>query len=517
MWFKITSGEALVLSDMPELIRLRWPYFRDNWETLKQTYTSALNQYPDAESLRANIDSFSEFIKIQRNAKNTANPFDNDDVIARFYAIFDNTRIDTVSLTFEEQQILNNKIKNIEVFTRKDFIDIRTQLEKERDELADKTSSTDDDYNRVFGRSAQPARVDIKNKDINKMFELQEAIKATNFIIANAFTLDSSFVDPFALAKSNANNPEIDIQTYASGTLVKMNYGEDLQALAKRTLGDPDKWIDIAIANGLKAPYIDEVGEKIPLISNASENQVNIAETTTDGRLNIDKLSVGQVVLLQSTVENFPEQRIIQNIIQVPISGEIVIELEGEPNLDRYKISEDAHIRIFKLNTINSGFFVLIPSTSELSDDLKSETPWFLRGDDTVIKRQKVDLNLNKDGDINFNSTGDLQLSYGLDNSIQAIKLKMGVEAGELRRHPEFGLAVVQGLKNNNLAQVRKILSDSIVSSIESDERFGGINTLDVTKVETNDNFAASAIAITLVVRLAGSDVLVPITFTVAT
>ena len=173
------------------------------------------------------------------------------------------------------------------------------------------------------------------------MFQLNEAIRAVDFILANSFSLENSTVDPFALARTNANNPAIDIQTYFSGTLERLNYGEDLQSLAARTLGDPDQWIDIAITNGLKPPYIDEVGEKIPLISNASLNQINIAETNANNELNIDKLSVGQIILLQSDVETFAEQRTIQSIKQVPVSGEIILELEGEPNLERYKISEN--------------------------------------------------------------------------------------------------------------------------------------------------------------------------------
>ena len=56
------------------------------------------------------------------------------------------------------------------------------------------------------------------------MFELQESIKAVNFILANSFSLDTSAVDPFALARQNANNPDIDINDYFSGSLVKLNY-----------------------------------------------------------------------------------------------------------------------------------------------------------------------------------------------------------------------------------------------------------------------------------------------------
>lgn len=515
LWYKLTAGEELTLSDVPEIVRLRWPYFRENWEFLKEDYINAISTYSDPQLLKTHIETFTDFVASQRSSGTNRNPFESDAVISRFYAIFDSTLVNSVRLSYEEQQILDNKTRGILAYTRKNFLDIREQLQQERDQISDKVSATDEDYNRVFNRSAQAARVNITNKDLNKMHELMEAIKAVDFILANSFSLEASTIDPFALAKANANNPAIDIETYFSGFLEKLNYGEDLQALARRTLGDPDKWIDIAITNGLKPPYIDEVGERIPLISNASGNQVNIGETDANNQLNIDKLSVGQVILLQSDVETFPEQRTIQNVKQVPVSGEIILELEGDADLDRYKLSENAYIRVFKPNTINSSFYVMIPSTQPLDDDLQSDIPWFLQGADGTEKRQKVDLNLTEDGDLNFNSTGDLQLSYGLTNAVQAVKLKMSVEAGELRRHPEFGLVNTLGLKNNDIGLVRRLLTDSITRMIAADERFANIENLEISYGNNLENGTPSAINVNLIVRLAGSGQLLPITFSI--
>jgi hypothetical protein len=515
LWYKVTGNEELYLSDITEIIRLRWPYFRDNWEFLKDKYLGLMKTYSDPKLLQTQINNFSEFVESQRNSKTNKNPFENSDIIPRFYSIFDSTTINSVSLTYEERQIVENKKREVNAYTRGDFLAIRDQLAKERDQIADRDGTTDPDYNRVFNRSPLEARVDINNKDINKMYQLQEAIKSTDFILANSFSLSTATIDPFALAKSNANNPAIDIQSYSSGYLTKLNYGEDLQALAARTLDSPDKWIDIAITNGLKAPYIDEVGERLFLISNASGNQINIAETDINNNLNIDKLSIGQVVLLQSTTQTFPEQRTIQNITQVPISGEIIIELAGESNLDRYKLSESAYVRVFKPNTINSSFYIMIPSTLPLDDTSKSDTPWFLQGSDGTDKRQKVDLNIDENGDLNFNSTGDLQLSYAMTNAVQAIKLKMMVEAGELRRHPEFGLNPVVGLTNANIALTRQILTNSISKMIQADERFASIDTLDITYGTGVDSNFPTVININLIVKLAGSGQLLPVTFSI--
>jgi len=511
LWYKIKVGQSLMLSDVPEIIRLRWPYFRDNWGFIRERYLERISDYEESNLFKNTIDRFTQFIESQRVLKARANPFDNSDVIFRFYAIFDNTPISSLQTTKQEQDIITEKVNRIKMYTRGDFLKTRGELEKERDLIADQVSLTDETYNRIFDRSPATATLNPRNKDMNNMFEIQQAIRYVDFILANAFSLEQNVVDPFALARANAQNPEIDIRSYLSGSLEKLNYGEDLKSLATRTLGDPNRWLDIAITNGLKAPYIDEVGERVFLLSNASANLVNLPELDSAGLLNADKLYVGQIVLLQSNSQTFPEQRVILSIKPIPVSGELVIELDGESDLERYRADEDAYIRLFKPNTTNSGFLIMIPSDTPIDDRVKSEEPWFLRSSGTVEKNQKVDIAINDSGDLSLSPNGDLQLSFGLVNSAQAIRLKMSTEEGELIRHPDFGLVQIQGSKNDDVESVRSALSNSISKLIEADERFSGISTLDISYGGNN----ASTINISLIVRLAGANQLLPINFSI--
>ncbi len=286
--------------------------------------------------------------------------------------------------------------------------------------------------------------------------------------------------------------------------------------LADRFFGDTDRWIEIAIANGLKPPYIDEVGERINLIANASGNQINISQLSAGSEQNIDKVFINQVIFLQSDIENFPEQRIIINIQEIPISGNIILELNGEDDLDKYKINENAHIRVFKPNTINSGFYILIPSDEELPEDIVTDPPFFLQTKGEDEKKQKIDLALDNNGDLVFNQTDDFGLSFGIDNAVQAIKLKLAVEEGELHRHSDYGLIAIAGSANHDVRTLRSTLVESISEQISADSRFDRIERLDVEYFNTNDpRFPATAFLITLSVRLAGSSAVVPITFTV--
>lgn len=515
LWYKVNDGARLNLSDVPELIRLRWLYFRDTWQFLKEGYISKIPDYTNPNKLKSEIDLFTQFIDSQRNSSINKNPFDSENILYRFFSIFDLTSVNAISLSFEENSILSAKIKSVKNMTRKDFIEMRTKIIQDRDAMADRVGLSDPDYNTAYDRSSQPSRTSVKNKDINNMFELQQAIKSIDYILANYFTMEKSAVDPFAIARKNANNPLINIGNYSSGVLVKMQYGENLQSLAKRTLGDADKWIDIAIANGLKPPYIDEIGYKIPMIANGSRNQLNIAGKDSLQNPNIDKVFVGQVLYLKSDIENFPEQRSIINLKEVPISGEIVIEVDGEQDLDRYKIGDNAHIRVYKPNTTNSSFYILIPTDQQIEPEAKGVAPWFLKTSDIVEKKQKVDINIDDNGDINFNSTGDIQLSYGLDNSIQAIKLKLAVESGELKRHPSFGLISVAGSGNIGIDAVKSSLTNSIVNSITSDSRFSAVETISIDYSNPKDLETSSFFSINISVRLSDSNQLVPISFNI--
>ena len=516
LWFKIRGGETLTLTDISTIIPLRWSYFRDNWDAISQNYKDIIPTYSNPEALKRHIDDLTDFIRLQRKIPNSRNPFSNSDTLFRFFTIFDVTDLDGIRLSKIEENIVEDTTSRINAFTRNNFLFLRSRIALRRDNIADTVGLTDDDYNTIKERSPKPEQVSVTNKSLNEMAQLQNSIKTIDFILANIFALDVNTIDPFALARANANNPEIDIGSYASGNLVKFNQGENLQDIAGRELGDRDRWIDVAIANGLKPPYIDETGKKVPLLSNASGNQINLAPTDTDGNPLNDELFINQVVLLQSNTQPFPDQRVITSIKETAVSGELIIQLTGDNDLEKYRIDENAHIRIFKPSTINSKFLILIPSGEPLTEDSKREEPFFLRESTESEKRQGVDLQLSDSGDLVFNSTNDLQLSFGVNNAIQALKLKLSVETGELKRHPDFGLTNVVGTGNSNISSVQAILVESIETAISTDERFDRVESLDIAYfTETAEGDSATGFDVKVEVRMSGQERTIPISFSV--
>ena len=515
LWFKTRTGDKLVLSDVPSIIPLRWPYFRDNWSFIKTQVQKKVPGYSNPDFLNQQIIDFTSFIDSQRVSAPSINPFSDASAFYKFYAVFDNIFIQGINLSNEETNLVNNVVATVTAYSKNDFLKIKQDIIDYRDRYADIVNLHDPDYNRVFGKSSIPPQLQATLTDVQYLLNLENGIRTVDFILSNLFAVDAA-LDPFALARANANNPDVAIGSYSSGTLVKFSVGDSLEDLAQRYFGDPNKWIDIAIANGLKPPYIDEIGQAIPLLANGNGNQINIAETDTSGNPNFDKFYINQVVYLQSTTQVFVDQRTIINLRQIPVSGEIILELDGAANLSNYRTVDGANIRVYLPNTVNSMLFVLIPGNDPIQNDRKEETPWFLAKSAEDEKRCKIDLAVDESGELNFTTNGDLQLSFGLANALQALKFKIVTELGSLRFHPTFGLVNVIGQKNNDPTAIKTLITQSINKQVASDPRFDRIETLSVQYLVNNQtNTGVAAYAISMSVRLAGGSTVIPISFSI--
>ena len=514
-WLKIQSGDSYSLADIPSIIPLRWNYIKQNWDFIKQNLmTSAVNT-SDPDTTRAQIDKFSDFIDTERSSNSNINPFQDFNLYVKYFYIFNLMAINDISISNEESREIDKEVNRVSSFSKNDFLLARANIAGYRDRFADVLGLQDDTYNVSFNRSSIAKQTDASIGDINSLMTLQNSVKVIDFILSNLFAVDLT-VDPFSIARANANNPEINIGQYSSGRLVRINYGEDLESLANRYLGDPNKWIDIAIANGLKPPYIDEIGQSIFLTANGKDNQVNVGKVDQNGALNIDKFYINQPIFIRSNSYRSPIQRVIINIKQIPVSGEIILELDGDRDLDKYKILDAASIRVFAPNTINSSFYVLIPSNDPLPDNRTDEVPWFLAKSTESEKNAKIDLAIDSIGDLVLTSNSDIKLSYGLDNAIQAIRLKIVTELGSLRYHPNFGLINMVGQKNLDIENIRQSIVESIDYQISLDSRFDRIESLDINYLVNDDHSdSATGINISLTVRMAGSSQVIPISFTI--
>jgi hypothetical protein len=514
LWFKLQTGDQLVLTDVPAIIPLRWTYFAQSWNKLLPQLQQNASSYLYPDLLMAQLNDFTTFIEQQRNAASTINPLTNVNTLYRFYSVFDSIQIASIALTTEETNIVTNTTTTVSQYGKNSFIELQNNIISFRDSQVDALGLTDPTYNSIFSRSPAPAQKTAQVQDIQFLETLQSQIQSIDFILANLFAVDT-VVDPFALARSNANNTDIIIGSYASGQMVRFEYGDDLESLATRYLGNPEQWLDIAIANGLQPPYIDEIGTMVPLQANASGNQINIAATDANGIDNSTRFYINQIIYLTSTTAPYPNQVQVINIVQVPNTGDLVITLNNS-NLSAYTTANQAAVQVFAPDTINSMQFILIPSTQPLPSQRQETVPWFLAQSPQDEKLMGIDLLLNSSDDIVFTANNDLALSYALQNAVQAMRLKVVTELGELRYHTGYGLVDVVGNKNNNLELVKSTITNSLITQVSQDVRFDRIESLNVYYVANTNQ--APAIVIMMEVRLAGgSSQVIPITFSVNT
>jgi hypothetical protein len=513
LWVKLQLEEDLFIADIPALIPYKIRYIVDRWEYLRPQYIDKLESYPNPDTLLKQITEFDNYAINKRLSLSQA--VDGNELLASFYAIFDIIPIADSENTKQEQILIEREINRITNLSKRDYQRMQKDLLGGRDLIFDQTGLPNQTYNRVYHRSSGSQTFDPNLRDYGSAHQFHFAGMAIDEILANIdYNSSEAIMDPFAFARNNLNNPDIELTSYASGNIARLNYGETLQQFSLRTLGSTDKWMEIAIANGLKPPYIDNNGTTIHLLSNASGSYITVAKTDNLGKKNIDKLYVGQIIFIQSSVKKVPNQRTIKNIREVPVSGDLVVELSGAGDLDQYKTKDLANIKVFAPNTANHLFYIVVPSNEDLGDAniARKDLPWFLRdlGQDEV--RTKVDLRINSDGDLVFQDDGDIQIAYGIDNAFQAVKLIVSTELGSISRHRDFGIPVKIGESTANAANAIDEIESNILQQIENDSRFGEVRSINVRL----DTTSAPSFIVDIEATLAGSDTPIPLTYIIS-
>lgn len=89
----------------------------------------------------------------------------------------------------------------------------------------------------------------------------------------------------------------------------------------------------------------------------------------------------------------------------------------------------------------------------------------------TFAERQLgIDLYLNNRNDLSFTNRDDLKLISSHENAAQAAKIKLGIEKGSLKYHPELGIMGNVGEKMTD--EMTSAIAESMRASILSDPRF---------------------------------------------
>jgi hypothetical protein len=426
----------------------------------------------------------------------TNNPFNNFSGAISNVDLLDEYPLSSIALSSEDQLLINTKIDAVMQRSIKDYDAIRLQIEKTRDAYADSRGLSDVDYDAAAGRvntyvnPQTPTSADLLIiKSFNDFITAIDAITCTNDNVRKYIP------DPFIRAQNIAGDSGIVIVKANSAQPIPFPYNGTLEGLASTYLDDPDRWIEIAILNDLKTPYIDEVGFYNFFTTSGNGNAFTIADATN--------LFLNQEVFLSSLAMR-SERRLIVSIKQLGVSN-YLITVDGDDDLSNFTVVQQAKMQAYLPNTINSNKIIYIPLVEIPKDSANPdvrEIPAIVDLD-RQERLMGVDLALTDTYDLAIGPNNDIRLSTGYKNALQAIQLKLVTEKGQLPRHLEYGTGLGIGERLDTTA--KEVASD-IESNLLSDPRFEAINHLTVS-------FEGSTVSLDIVVKCSEGAGIIPLTF----
>lgn len=414
------------------------------------------------------------------------------------FEFFDAINTGDLTLTPSQEDLIEEELDRIRLLTVDDFRDFRADLLKLYLDISDNFGAGNQTYSNIYGLPDPKSRAIPMTVEENEILAaLFESIQILDILAATKRYDDLDVQSPLEYVGGLADEAGIDFDSESpSKFLVPVPFGLSIEEIAARYLGDADKWVEIATINKLRSPYIDETGFSLSLLSNAEGRQLNVDDS--EGRL-----FIGQRIILKSdTVPQF-----VRKIISVEKIGDnnYLVTVDGLANLDNLTTGGNATLQGFLPGTVNSQNQIYIPSSRPSQEDDRTFEISHL-DEPNLTKVSKVDFLLTDDFDIALNSLGDFRLANGLNNLVQALKLKIRTNKNTLLRHLDYGLGLTHGISVADIETGN--LAESLNQMIQSDPRFSSISRLTF-------RLTGSTLAIDMSVNVANSSGIVPITFNV--
>lgn len=454
----------------------------------------------DSSALRESVDfknsdgRSSDYIAPEESADPIGVLFNNP---SQYPDIFDAIPMDSLELSDEVSSTISKVTGSVLMFTAEDMIERRDKIANFSRSISEALGGGSNTYNRVIGaNSVKKTFKKLTTEDIlileklnDIQIEMDSIIASMDKAVAESSEDYYSFYKDFALANG------LDFsQGSISKFYVPFPFGSTLESLATQYLGAPERWIELAALNSLKAPYVDEVGQLIDIRSSSGGNTLGVSSDSL--------LYVGQVVEIFSDTKPVTVRKVRE--IDVINAGLTLVTFEESKGLSltAYKPSENAKMRVFMPDTINSNMLIAIPSSSAPRQDSVFKITPELDDLNKLARIAKIDLMLDSQGDIILTGGGDVRLAVGLTNIIQAATLKIRTKTNTLLQAPEFGNPAEAGV-NTSEASAQDV-ADSLNDSFVDDPRFDGLVSVQVSK-------SGPAIVVDSLVNIANTDINLPI------
>jgi hypothetical protein len=413
------------------------------------------------------------------------------------FELFNSVTLDQVNFGFAQQERINQDLENLRQTTVDDLIEDRNTLLELALQISNAFGAGDEDYARINGRPSPNQRIqEMSIDEFAILRSLYDTIQALDSVTSTNELDQGRTESAFQYVGSLAAESDITFNSDSTSKIrLPVPFGLNMEQIAARYLGNPDRWVEIAALNGMRSPYIDEDGFFLPLLSNADGRQFTISSR--------DNLFINQKVYISSLTQPTTIRRII-NIEQINTST-YLITVDGLDNLSTYTTTDQAKMRAYLPGTVNSLDQIFVPNDGVAEDTVLSRPVPAFEGD-PLVGLSKIDWLLEENGDVAMDSFGDARLAAGITNISQALKLKFVTPPNRLLKNPEYGAGLTPGISNADLNS-QDVLRQ-IVKSIETDPRFGAIISLTLQR-------SGAVFAVSLAVQIANGNGLFPINFVV--
>lgn len=401
------------------------------------------------------------------------------------------------------QPAVNKKIviykQNLRQLTRLDFETMRETLLQFIVDYSNFVGVGSARYASNYGLNAPAATTRTPtDDDWELMFALNGAVIEFGKLAASTAVDDRNKISALDYVAGLASQSGINFQVPASKFAVPFPTGSTLEMVAARYLGDPTRWIEIATLNNLKAPYVDEIGFNLQLLTNGHGSDIQVSDAAN--------LYVNQPVWIQSVTA----VRELRHVVGIKKLSDTVtvVTLDGSPNLDRFTTTAAAFLFAYLPQTVSSTQLLYLPS-----DKPPAEPDWQPKGNpavdpfDRYLQVGGVDLLLTQDNDIFMTPDGDSRYAVGLQNITQRVRILLSTPIGSNIFHKEWGLAVQPG------QTVADLSATQILTQLRTAFKFDNIFT-DISSASVL--VQPPGVTITAEVGIAGFNEPIPLSFSVA-
>lgn len=401
----------------------------------------------------------------------------------------DSLPVNAITLTPEQQAAVQDSIEAATNTTNSDIQDLIADLEEMSAALE----------SQAITQGVDSPAWDILNSAYESISHLYSLL-ADNFYGVSTVGEQTAGVNPLLdFYQGYAATGDVAFTKPVSKFAIPFPFRSSLEWLAQKYLGDPTRWFEIAAVNNLQPPYIDEDGFIRAFLTNGQGRQFNLDSA--------DNLFVNQSVWIFS--DTIPMQKRKIKSIQKVTDANFIITVDGNDNLGDFLLSENAKMKTYLPNTVNSQKLLYIPMDEPSSlDNTQVTAITFLEETPEMLQMAKIDLLLDHNGDLAVSQDGFQNLSYGKNNLIQAARLKLQSIAGQLLFHPEYGAGVEVGESNADFSIDNLI--DRIKESFADDPRYQSVDRVEIQQ-------DSGVLKIRVFLTAADNQGLVPVEFEVDT